>query len=316
MSVNSEPGHKARKVAGADSSPFFISVVIVNYNGKELLGPCLSSLAGQTYEPFEVLVVDNASTDGSCAYVSHNFPRVRIVTSPTNVGFAAGNNLGVRAARGQLIATLNTDTLVNDRYLELLSAPIRENSASGGTIGACAPLMVEMDHPDRVDAAGIRVDAGGMAWNVGAGEPAARFDTQGEVFGACAGAALYRRAMLESVGGFDDSFFAFYEDVDLAWRARQAGWWTVFVPGARVLHKHGASFGKMTPYKTFLLARNRWRTLMKNSTRSWLWTHSPVIALTEAGSLVAAAGRGHLREAWAGRREAWRERARYIGKRG
>lgn len=290
-----------RKAAMADRSPFFISVVIVNYNGVRFLGNCLSALVMQSHPAFEIILVDNASTDNSRAYVREHFPQVKLVCSETNVGFAAGNNLGIAQARGELIATLNTDTRVEPDYLEKLCAPMADAS-----VGACAPLMLEMERTDIVDAAGIRVDVLGFAWNVGAGQGTNKFVTTGEVYGACAGAALYRRAMLDEIGWFDGAYFGFYEDADLGWRARRAGWKTIFVPQARVYHMHGASFGKLSPYKTYLLARNRWWTLRKNLSLPSLVLRLPLIMVFDLVSLLQAARRGHFREAWRGRVDGWR----------
>lgn len=291
-------------------SPFFVSVVIVNFNGAQFLERCLASLDAQTYHAFEIVLVDNASTDDSCALVEKKFPHVKIVQSAENVGFAAGNNLGIRAARGDLIATLNTDTCVEREYLEKLCAPMAADK-----VGACAPLMLEMEHPEIIDAAGIRVDAFGYAWNVGAGENADSFAVPSEIYGACAGAALYRRAMLDEIGSFDDAYFGFYEDADLAWRAHRAGWKTSFVPDARVYHQHGASFGKISPRKTYLLARNRWWTTFKNFPTPQFYFVLPLLVLLDAGSLLQAAARGHWRAAWQGRVDAWRARKTMWAKR-
>lgn len=287
-----------------------VSFVIVNYNGARWLERCLASLFAQRDASFEVILVDNASTDGSGGWAAEHFPRVRLVSSETNVGFAAGTNLGIRAAQGEAIATLNTDTYVESDYLAQLSAPL-----SDARVGACAPLMLNMEQPERVDAAGIVVDRFGFAWNRGAGELAEQYRTGGAVYGACAGAALYRRAMLEQVGGFDDDYFGFYEDADLAWRARRFGWHTVFVPTARVYHAHGASFGKISPRKTYLLARNRWWTTLKNYPMPDLLWHMPVMFGLDALALAQAGGRGHLRAAWQGRTDAWHSRKRVWQKR-
>ncbi|MBI4671253.1 MAG: glycosyltransferase family 2 protein [Chloroflexi bacterium] len=291
----------------ADGSPFFISVVIVNYNGAQFLERCLASLAAQTYTAYEIILVDNASTDSSREFVTAHFPQVKLVRSETNVGFAAGNNLGIRHARGEFIATLNTDTRVEPDYLEKLCAPMTA-AQDAAAVGACAPLMLEMERPEMVDAAGIRVDRFGFAWNLGAGERANKFATTREVYGACAGAALYRRAMLDQIGWFDDAYFGFYEDADLAWRARRAGWKTVFAPRARVYHVHGASFGKISPRKTYLLARNRWWTMRKNYSLPSFVFHLPLILILDFVSLLQAARRGHFREAWRGRVDGWRGR--------
>lgn len=309
-----EAGDEKREEAAKNGSPFFISVVIVNYNGAKFLDRCLASLVSQTYPAFEIIVVDNASTDESRVFIERQYPQVNLVRSEINVGFAAGNNLGIRAARGELIATLNTDTWVERDYLEKLCVPMRDPE-----IGACAPLMLEMEHPDVIDAAGIRVDAFGFAWNIGAGERvtkvATTVATTGEVYGACAGAALYRRAMLDGVGWFDEEYFGFYEDADLAWRAHETGWKTMFVPEVRVYHLHGASFGKIAPRKTYLLARNRWWTTWKNYPMPQLIFALPVILLLDMGSLIQAARRGHFREAWQGRMDAWRTRKTIWAKR-
>lgn len=291
-------------------SPFFISVVIVNYNGAQWLERCLSSLMAQTFSSFEIVMVDNASTDDSCAFVEKNFPQVKWIQSEKNVGFAAGNNLGIRAARGNLIATLNTDTRIEADYLEKLCAPMNEKN-----VGACAPLMLEMEQREIVDAAGIVVDAFGFAWSIGAGEKANKFATTREIYGACAGAALYRRAMLDEIGLFDDEYFGFYEDADLAWRAHNAGWKTMFVVDARVYHVHGASFGKISPRKTYLLARNRWWTTFKNYPMPQFIFALPFIALLDLGSLLQAAQRRHLHQAWRGRVDAWRGRKKMWAKR-
>ena len=204
------------------------------------------------------------------------------------------------------IATLNTDTEVDPAYLDKLSAPMIEKQ-----IGMCAPLMLEMDRREIVDAAGLTVDSLGFAWNVGAGDESRNFTIEGPVFGACAGAALYRCAMLEALGGFDEDYFAYYEDADLTWRAQSAGWKGVFVPGARVYHLHGGSFGRTSPQKSYLLARNRWWTLVKNYPLPAFAFYLPAIlgadtlALARAtlhqrsmaplrGRLAAAAGAGRM----------------------
>lgn len=296
--------------AATSDPPFFISVLIVNYNGVSHLERCLTSLARQGYPRFETIVVDNASTDGSADWVAEHFPQVHLICSERNLGFAAGNNLGIREARGELIATLNTDTEVDPEYLEMLSAPMVD-----GQIGMCAPLMLEMDRRGIVDAAGLTVDSLGFAWNVGAGEEARNFTIQRLVFGACAGAALYRRAMLEALGSFDEDYFAYYEDADLAWRAQRSGWKGVFVPGARVYHLHGGSFGKTSPQKSFLLARNRWWTLIKNYPLSAFVLYLPAILGADTLALAratlhqrsSAPLRGRLAAA-AGAGRAWRKR--------
>jgi GT2 family glycosyltransferase len=293
-----------------ERSPCFISVVIVNYNGGPWLAQCLEALARQTFRAFEIIVVDNASTDGSAEEVARLYPAVKVVWADRNTGFAEGNNIGIRAARGEWVATLNSDTEVEPNYLEKLAELTRE-----ARTGMCAPLMLEMERRDVVDAAGIEVDVLGFAWNRGAGELYSRYGSGGPVFGACAGAALYRRAMLDQIGLFDRDYFAFYEDADLAWRARNAGWQAVFVPAARVFHVHGASFGKMSPQKQYWLDRNRWWTLVKNYPMPRLLVMLPLIALADAAALARALARDRSRPALMGRIDAWRSLGAALAKR-
>lgn len=263
------------------SVPILFSVVIVNFNGKQHLERCLPALAAQTERSFEVIVVDNASTDGSTEWLVAQQPAVRVICSPRNVGFAAGNNLGIRAARGEWIATLNSDTEVEPDYLERLVAATQD-----ARVGMVAPLMLEFNRRDYIDAAGIRVDRAGVAWNRLAGTRAGALTATSPVWGACAGAALYRRAMLDRIGLFDEDYFGFYEDVDLAWRARRAGWECLLVPAARVYHVHGGSFGRTSPLKLYLLARNRWWTLLKNYPMPALLLYLPFIVVVDLLALL------------------------------
>ncbi len=303
---NLAPAESGRGVC----APTFISVILVNYNGRSHLARCLPALAAQTYRPFEVLVVDNASTDDSVEWLAAHFPDVRVLCSPRNLGFAEGNNLGLREARGAFIATLNTDTEVEPDYLERLAAPMCETR-----VGACAALMLEFTRRDRIDSAGIRIDRAGFAWNWQAGQRAENLGNTREVWGACAGAALYRRAMLDQIGFFDPDYFGFYEDVDLAWRARCAGWKCMFVPAARVYHVHGGSFRQGSPQKLYLLARNRWWTLLKNHPMPALVFKLPLIVVADLLALARSLFRYRSLAPLRGRVDAWRSARRAWAKR-
>jgi GT2 family glycosyltransferase len=215
-----------------------ISVVIPNYNGRRYLEGCLPSLSAQTFEDFEVIVVDNGSKDGSCEYVAEEFPRVRIVENEENLGFAAGVNSGISIARGEHILTLNNDTVAEREFIGSLAEAI----GSDGRVGMCASKMLFLD--GRINSAGICLSRSGAAWDRGMGEAdRGQYDAACEVFGPSAGAALYRREMLDEIGLFDEDFFAYMEDVDLAFRGRLAGWRCLYVPGARVRHVHGGTAG-------------------------------------------------------------------------
>jgi hypothetical protein len=214
-----------------------ISVIVLNYNGKGFLNSCLSSLASQTYPDFEVIVVDNGSRDGSPEYIEENYPWVRLAKNDENLGFAGGTNVGIRAAKGEFIITLNNDSRADSRFIEELIKPMADPE-----VGVCAAKMLFPD--GRINSAGICISRSGAAWDRGMFEPdRGQYEFVEEVFGACAGAALYRREMLDEIGLFDEDFFLYLEDVDLAFRARLAGWKCLYVPGARVIHHHGGTAG-------------------------------------------------------------------------
>jgi hypothetical protein len=214
-----------------------ISVIVLNYNGKGFLNSCLSSLASQTYSDFEVIVVDNGSRDGSPEYIEENYPWGRLAKNDENLGFAGGTNVGIRAAKGEFIITLNNDSRADSRFIEELIKPMADPE-----VGVCAAKMLFPD--GRINSAGICISRSGAAWDRGMFEPdRGQYEFMEEVFGACAGAALYRREMLDEIGLFDEDFFLYLEDVDLAFRARLAGWKCIYVPGARVIHHHGGTAG-------------------------------------------------------------------------
>ena len=251
-----------------------VSVIIVNWNGQRYLERCLSSLLQQSYPDYEIVLVDNGSADGSVEFVRERFPQVHVLAQERNLGFAAGNNLGIRATQGEFVATLNTDTEVEPGWLNALV----EGMSAAPHIGMCSSKMLFFDRREMINSTGIAIDRVGIAWDRDGG----RLDAQaglevGEVFGPCAGAALYCRAMLEQVGGFDDDFFYLYEDVDLAWRAQLAGWRAWYCPAARVRHVHAGAGTEGSTFKSHLLARNRIWTILKDYPSPQLLTYLPVI---------------------------------------
>jgi hypothetical protein len=229
------------------------SVIVVNYNGKRYLKRCMDALRGQTYKNNEVIVVDNGSSDGSAAYVKTNFPRARVIESRENCGFARGNNVGVRAAKGEFIATLNNDTEAAPGWLEALVGAMM----SGERAGMCASKMLRMDDPTIIDSTGICVSRSGACWDRGMFErDRGQYEAAEEVFGPCAGAALYRKAMLDETGLFDEDFVSYMEDTDLAFRGRLAGWKCLYVPKAVVYHVHGGTAGYVSDYTVYYGNRN------------------------------------------------------------
>lgn len=250
-----------------------ISLIIPNWNGLHHLQTCLDAVFEQTWPHYEVVLVDNGSSDGSCQFVADNYPEVRIVRLERNLGFAGGTNLGIRSSASDYVATLNNDTQAEPAWLEELV----EAMESHPRVGMVASKMLFHDQREVINSAGIAVDRAGMAWDLQGGVPDHGEGQPYDVFGPCAGAALYRRAMLAQIGPFDEDYFSYLEDVDLAWRARATGWRCLYMPSARVYHVHSGSGLETTPLKSYLLGRNKWWTIIKNYPWPQLATHAPLI---------------------------------------
>lgn len=266
-----------------------ISVVVLNYNGKRYLDDCLSSLAAQTFRDLEVIVVDNASTDGSVEHIESNFSWVRLVINKENLGFAGGTNSGIKAAKGEFILTFNNDARADSRLLEYLHKPMADSK-----VGVCGAKMLLDD--GRINSAGICLSRSGAAWDRGMFEPDnGQYDAREEVFGACAGAALYRREMLDEIGLFDEDFFLYMEDVDLAFRARLAGWNCIYVPEAKVLHHHGGTAGAGSDLSVYYGNRNVIWYVIKDFPTRLLITSLPFIIARNLALIPYYALRGQGR---------------------
>ncbi len=227
------------------------SVVIPTWNGRELLRAALASLRAQSLRDFEAIVVDNGSTDGTAEMVRSEFPGTVVVPFPENRGFAVAVNAGVRAARGRYVALLNNDAEAEPDWLAALVAVLE----SRPDVGSVASLMVTYRDPGVVDSAGAAM--GLFAYDIGRGERVGPAFTAGrEVLCPCAGAAAYRRELFETVGDFDETFFAWFEDVELGIRAQLAGFSCWYEPAARVRHHAHASAAQLSVPKTVYTVRN------------------------------------------------------------
>lgn len=266
-----------------------VSVTVVNWNGQRYLAQCLASLFAQTYPCYEIILVDNGSTDGSAEWARQQFPDLRLVQNDGNLGFAVANNQGIAVSRGAYVALLNNDAWVEPEWLDTVVAAIEQDER----IGMVASKMVYADQPDTINSTGICIDRAGVVWDRDSGRPDGSPGSGApEVFGPCAGAALYRRELFDDVGGLDGEFFAYMEDVDLAWRARWRGWRAVYAPGTQVYHWHSATSVEGSPWKTFLLARNKLRLLIKNYPAPHWVVYLPLIVGYEVLSWFWAIGRG------------------------
>ncbi|HEY0739596.1 MAG TPA: glycosyltransferase family 2 protein [Herpetosiphonaceae bacterium] len=236
-----------------------ISVIVVTWNGLHVLKECVAALARQTLA-HELIVVDNGSQDGTRAWLAEHAPESRVIALPQNLGFAGGNNAGLRAATGDCLVLLNNDTIAPPDFLEQIVAPLADDRQ----IGAVAGVLTFAHQPQTIASAGIVVSRDGLHRDLWAFQPVDSLPAAPiEIFGASGGAVCYRRAALDAVGLFDESYFNYLEDADLAWRLRLGGWRCVLAPAARVRHIYSATSGQGSPFKQRLLARNRLRVILR-----------------------------------------------------
>jgi GT2 family glycosyltransferase len=238
-----------------------ISVIVLNYNGQKHLEDCFSSLLALEYERFELLLVDNASTDDSVAWMREHFPSVGIVQNEQNLGFANGNNCGAEAAAGEYIAFLNNDMRVDARWLSELIGPCLE----GRNILCTAAKILNWDGT-AIDFAGAAMNFMGWGSQIDFGSRHVKGShNRQEVLFACGGSMLIQREVFLSAGGFDGDYFAYFEDVDLGWRLQLFGHKIMFVPAAICYHRHHGSWGEVSDAKKWVLnERNTLSGLIKN----------------------------------------------------
>jgi len=237
-----------------------VSVIIVNWNGKHLLDECLGSLFGQHFDDFEVIVVDNGSRDGSAEFLGERYPAVRVVKLNVNTGFAGGNNAGIRISRGKYIALLNNDTRTDPYWLLSLVGEAETDSAAG----MWASKILNYDQPDMIDNVSLLLHRDAIGRGKGRLErDRGQYDQKEEALFPSGCAALYRKQMLDEIGLFDEDFFAYADDVDLGLRGRLAGWGCTYVPTAKVYHHYSSSSSAYSPFKAFLVERNRIWVLLK-----------------------------------------------------
>ena len=274
-----------------------VGVVVVNWNRKQLLQACLDSLTRQSHADFEVVVVDNGSTDGSPALVEEmakTFPvSLRLIANASNLGFCAANNQGIFSMGTELVALLNNDAEAEPGWLEALERVIRCEM----DVGMAASKILVWEDPTRIDKCGHLIYPDGQNRGRGAGQTEhGQFDRIEEVLWPDGCAAMYRRAMLEDIGGFDEDFFAYADDAELGLRARWAGWRCLYAPDAVVRHHRGATLGLGSARRLTLIERNRILLAMKLFPWSLLWANGAfLLARIGAGMWAAVRGRGEMR---------------------
>jgi len=268
-----------------------VTVIVLNYNGARWLPACLDAIASQAAAPsFETLVVDNGSVDGSIALTRTSYPTVKLVELGANLGFAGGNNAGARVATGEWLAFLNNDTAADPAWL----ARLWDAALAHPDFALITSRIVFLHDPSIVDSAGDGYLRAGAAYKHGHGAPAASFASSREVFGACGAAFMIRREVFEALGGFDERFFAVYEDVDLSYRARLRGLRVWYAADAVVRHAGSASLGPGSAGAVFLGQRNLEWVWIKNTPRALLLTSAVAHAIYSLVGVVhyARHGRG------------------------
>lgn len=239
-----------------------VSVIIVNYNGKHYLSDCLYSLDSAKYpkDKLEIIVVDNGSTDGSVEFLNITFPSVKVIRNETNKGFAQPNNIAAKAAKGEYLALLNNDMVVAPDWLNEIVAPVIERTK------LCVASKILNRDGSTLDFVGGTLNFYGIGFQDHFGEPTTnKYDTPKKLLFACGGAMLISRKVFLDVGGFDEDYFAYFEDVDLGWRLWVLGYEVEFAPKAVVYHHHhGTSSGFPEHKKQVLYERNALYTLIKN----------------------------------------------------
>lgn len=254
-----------------------VAVVIPNWNGREDLPACLDSLRAQTV-PVEIVVVENGSTDGSAEMLRVSYPDVTVLAQPVNLGFAGGVNVGLRYAmhRGHdHIALLNNDAIAEPTWVQCLVAEMSRDEG----VGMVASKFLTIDGA-RIDSTGECYSTWGLPFPRGRGEERVdTYDADAEIFGASGGSTLYRAAMLRDIGLFDEDFFAYFEDVDLSWRAHLRGWRVRLAPDAVAYHRIGATSGRLPGFTTYQTLKNLFWVVAKNVPRRYLPTVVPRLAL-------------------------------------
>lgn len=257
-----------------------VSVVIPNFNGIAFLDSVLASLEGQTLSNFEVILVDNGSTDGSCSFVTANYPWVHLIELSENFGFCGAVNAGIRAAKAPYVLLLNNDTEVKEDFVEEMLAAIRRHKNAF----SCGARMVQYHDRDRLDDVGNYYCALGWSFARGRGKDIHAYETEDKIFSACAGAAIYRKKIIEKIGYLDEEHFAYLEDTDIGYRARIYGYENWYAPKAIVYHVgSGTSGSRYNQFKTRYSSRNNIYLIYKNMPLLQIILNLPFLA---AGFLI------------------------------
>lgn len=270
-----------------------VTVIIPNLNGESFLKDCLSSLREQTYKDFEVILVDNGSSDNSVSFVQENFPEVRIHRFTVNTGFCHAVNAGIRMSVSPYVILLNNDTVCDEHFVEELLTGIKRRPKSF----SCQARMLQLYHPELIDDAGDYYCALGWAFAEGKGHSAIRYTREKKIFAACGGAAIYNRRIIEKVGFFDEKHFAYLEDIDIGYRARIFGYENWIIPSAVVYHAgSGTSGSAYNQFKVRYSSRNSIYLIYKNMPVLQIILNGPFLICGFFIKAVFFGKKGYLKE--------------------
>ena len=310
MDINGIDRHRTHSYLGGylsdslkDLSPR-VAVVIVNWNGEQFIEQCIKSLLSQTVKPFEIILLDNASSDNSLNIV-RKYPSVKLIALGTNTGFARGNNLAIASADPSVewIALLNPDAFADSNWLENLLISAQKNPR----FSAFGCKQINAVRPKILDGEGDSYHFSGLVWRSGFGNSISRQGyAESEIFSPCAAAALYRRRAFQEVGGFDEDYFCYVEDVDLGFRLRLAGYQCLYVPSAVVHHVgSGTTGGQKSDFSVYHGHRNLVWTYVKNMPGFLFWICLPWHLALNVVEFVYFALRGQSGVVWRAKRDAF-----------
>jgi GT2 family glycosyltransferase len=291
-----------------------VSVILVTWNSAANLPHCLFALAAQTAKDFEVVIMDNGSTDDGLSDLDGKYPELDLSIKKlgSNLGFATANNLAARLARGRWLALLNSDAFPEPDWLEQLLRATESNPE----FSFFASRQIQANASNLLDGSGDDYHVSGLSWRRYAGFPAAQFGLQSEeVFSPCAAAALYSREAILQVGGFDEDFFSYLEDVDLGFRLRLEGHRCLYVPEAVVYHIGSATLGVKSDFALYHFHRNLIWLFVQNMPSSRFWVFLPAHLLANLIYPIYHTLRGHGRVLWQAKLDALRGLPRALHKR-
>ena len=268
-----------------------VDIIIVNWNGIEHLSVCLTSLINQIYKNKKIIFIDNGSVDQSVEYVKTNFPSIEVISLENNFGFCGGNNVGIRNSESEFIALINNDTEA-DKYWLYNSIQTLINNPDAGFLASKISRFYEKD---LIDSCGDDLFRSGYPEKRGwLRKFSEEYKSNRWVFSACAGAAIYRRSMLDDIGLFDEDYFNYMEDIDLSFRAQLAGYKCIYEPKAIIYHKVGATASQNTKARIYWSHRNHWYTIIKNFPSNLLLKYSLDILIADFFVFISSIIQGNI----------------------